>query len=809
MRADTVGASEDRYRKFLALSAEGIARLELDPPLRADAGEDEQVDHILRCSRIAECNDAFARALGRTSEGLVGLMAAEIVPVDHPARRQRVRNFVRSGYQLVYADEEHALAGGSSRWMRGTMFGAVEDGLLRSYWLCLADVTESKKANAERERRGRILEAVAFSAARLLQPGSWRTHVDAVVSHLGQAAEVARAWLVAEDASTRLVFHSVWAVPGWEIARDDPRLQGHTLAGMGLGWLGEEARAGRSVAVLVRDLPDPAQSLPGQLESKGFAAVPIFVNGQYWGFLGFGETRFERAWSAPEMEALKAAAALLGAAIEREGTDEALRESEERFERLSAATFEGIAITEAGRVFDANEQMARLLAGELRDLVGRAVQDFVAPADVDLVRAHLASGAEEPYQHLARRFDGSVFPVEVRARSIPYRGRMLRVTAVRDVSQRVQAEERQRRLEADLKLAVEQWRETFDALDLGIVIADPGARIVRLNRRALELAAPHSADDLVGRPLAELAGREPWQAMLRLHHGVGERRTSLVMQAQEASSGRWYYLLASLWARDEANPDWRILTFRDATEFKAVQEQLRHARVMEALGSLVAGVAHEVRNPLFSISATLDALEGDLKDAPAFAEYATLLRSQVGRLTQLMRDLLDYGKPSVLRRGPTRLSDVVRRAIRSCAPLAREHEVRVQEDVARELPALDIDGPRVEQAMENLVANAIQHAPAGSVVRVEAGLEARNPAELARCSVEDEGPGLPPDALERVFEPFFTRRKGGTGLGLSIVQRVAEAHGGTVVAENRPGGGARFTLLLPVGAATPEPGSDA
>jgi PAS domain S-box-containing protein len=453
--------------------------------------------------------------------------------------------------------------------------------------------------------------------------------------------------------------------------------------------------------------------------------------------------------------------------------------------------------------------MARLLAGELRDLVGRAVQDFVAPADVDLVRAHLASGAEEPYQHLARRFDGSVFPVEVRARSIPYRGRMLRVTAVRDVSQRVQAEERQRRLEADLKLAVEQWRETFDALDLGIVIADPGARIVRLNRRALELAAPHSADDLVGRPLAELAGREPWQAMLRLHHGVGERRTSLVMQAQEASSGRWYYLLASLWARDEANPDWRILTFRDATEFKAVQEQLRHARVMEALGSLVAGVAHEVRNPLFSISATLDALEGDLKDAPAFAEYATLLRSQVGRLTQLMRDLLDYGKPSVLRRGPTRLSDVVRRAIRSCAPLAREHEVRVQEDVARELPALDIDGPRVEQAMENLVANAIQHAPAGSVVRVEAGLEARNPATLARCSVEDEGPGLPPDALERVFEPFFTRRKGGTGLGLSIVQRVAEAHGGTVVAENRPGGGARFTLLLPVGAATPEPGSDA
>jgi signal transduction histidine kinase len=260
----------------------------------------------------------------------------------------------------------------------------------------------------------------------------------------------------------------------------------------------------------------------------------------------------------------------------------------------------------------------------------------------------------------------------------------------------------------------------------------------------------------------------------------------------------------------------RLIVGRDVTaERQAEQERQRlraeveRAEKMAVMGALVAGVAHEVRNPLFSISATLDALESELGEDAAYAPYANLLRSQVARLTQLMRDLLDYGKPSVLRRGPTRLSDVVRRAIRSCAPLAREHEVRVQEDVARELPALDIDGPRVEQAMENLVANAIQHAPAGSVVRVEAGLEARNPAELARCSVEDEGPGLPPDALERVFEPFFTRRKGGTGLGLSIVQRVAEAHGGTVVAENRPGGGARFTLLLPVGAATPEPGSDA
>src|SRR5262249_7941060 len=151
--------------------------------------------------------------------------------------------------------------------------------------------------------------------------------------------------------------------------------------------------------------------------------VPIFANEAWWGFLGFGETRYEREWSAHEVEALKAAAAVLGAAVERERADQALRESEERFERLSAAAFEGIAITDAGTFVDGNEQLASMLGCRLSDLMGRAVQEFVAPEDRELVRSRVASGLEGAYQHLALRRDGSRFPVEVRARALPHRGR--------------------------------------------------------------------------------------------------------------------------------------------------------------------------------------------------------------------------------------------------------------------------------------------------------------------------------------------------------------------------------------------------
>ena len=798
-----------RYRTFLALTGDGIARFELDPPLCVDDPEDEQVERILKDSRIAECNQVFARLYGRDAAEMMGQLIGDFIPSDDPARLKGIREFIQARYRLVYSEEAHALDEGSTRWVGGSALGAIEEGFLHGYWLCIRDITERKRAEADRERGERILEAVAFSAARLLQAGTWREQAVEVLARLCGAAQAARAWIAENepepDGSSRFVFRFQWTIPGQGISLDDPRIRaGVPVREAGLERVIAELQAGRPVATRVRDLPEAERSFPSGLETKSFAAVPIFVSGKWWGFLGEDETRYEREWSAPEVEALKAAAAVLGAAIERERADEALRESEERFKRLSAAAFEGIAITEAGRFVDANEQLAGMLGGAVADLIGRPVQEFVAPEDLSIVEGHLEARSEGPYQHRAQRRDGSLLPVEVRARSLPHRGRMLRVSAIHDVSERVRAEENQRRLEADLRLAADQWRQTFDALDLGLVLADPEARIVRLNRTALSVAEGTAFSDAVGRKLDELPDREPWRTMADLHRQVGERRISVVAEAREDSQGRSFYLLGSPWFRGEGEPPWRLLTFRDVTDFTNMQEQLRRARIMEAMGSLVAGVAHEVRNPLFSISATVDALEGEFGPRPEFADYSALLRSQVGRLTQLMRDLLDYGKPSLLRRAPTQLGDLLRRVARSCAPLARERQVRVEDTVAEDLPPLDVDGARLEQALENLATNAIQHAPAGSVVRIAGSLGPTSPEPLARCTVEDEGPGLESEDLTRIFEPFFSRRKGGTGLGLSIVQRVVEAHGGSVTAENREGGGARFTLLLPVGGGRPE-----
>jgi PAS domain S-box-containing protein len=249
----------------------------------------------------------------------------------------------------------------------------------------------------------------------------------------------------------------------------------------------------------------------------------------------------------------------------------------------------------------------------------------------------------------------------------------------------------------------------------------------------------------------------------------------------------------------------RLLLCRDMTaeaeaqvEQERLQESLRRSESMAAMGALVAGVAHEVRNPLFSISASVDALETDLRDRPDFVELAGLLRSQVARLTQLMRDLLDYGKPAALSLAAVQPGDPVRVALRACAPLARSKDVELIAQVAPGLPPLALDAGRMEQVLENLLANAVQHAPRGTSVRVAAHLAEGAGATAVDFRVEDEGPGIAAADLERLFEPFFSRRKGGTGLGLPIVQRIVEAHGGVVRAANRPQGGAVFTVTLPV-----------
>ena len=248
---------------------------------------------------------------------------------------------------------------------------------------------------------------------------------------------------------------------------------------------------------------------------------------------------------------------------------------------------------------------------------------------------------------------------------------------------------------------------------------------------------------------------------------------------------------------------------RATREIVALRQALGCSQAMATMGALVAGVAHEVRNPLFSISASLDALERQFGPSEAAAPYAAALRCSVQRLSDLMVELLEYGRPHNSLLLPGSLREVIAQAIESCQAQACESRVSVSNTVAYGLPPVLMDRGRLTLVFRNLVANALHHSPPGGSVTVEAARLPDACGPQLDCRVRDRGPGFREEDLPRIFEPFYTRRRGGTGLGLAIAQRIVHQHGGSVQAFNHRDGGAVIRVRLPVqraGDAAPDAG---
>jgi PAS domain S-box-containing protein len=487
-----------------------------------------------------------------------------------------------------------------------------------------------------------------------------------------------------------------------------------------------------------------------------------------------------------------------------------LQDSERRYRLL----FEGNPLPmlvfdlDSARFLAVNAAAVEQYGWSREELLGMTVVDLSLPGDPHLADFLAGLGQPRPpVVHVGlrkqRRRDGSVIDVDLTSLEVPFAGRTARLSLARNVSVERAATAERERLQAAVERAALEWQRTFDAVEHALLVFDTGLRVVRLNRPAAALVGGREPHELVGLHLEALGGGEPWPTAARLLAAAAASRAAEPGDAREAPGGKAWTLTASLSPAGERGDERLILVVAEVTRLVELQDSLRRNETMAAMGSLVAGVAHEVRNPLFGISATLDTLEREYGGQQRYARFGGVLRSQLERLKQLTEDLLDYGKPPALRLAEVRAESLVKVAVRSCHSLARQQGVGVVEEVAEGLPPLCVDGGRIQQVVENLLANAIQHSPRGSVVRVAAELASREAREaLALCLVvEDQGPGVSVDDAAQLFEPFFSRRKGGTGLGLSIVRRIVEAHGGEVTFENLARG-ARFRVSLPLAGAS-------
>jgi signal transduction histidine kinase len=241
---------------------------------------------------------------------------------------------------------------------------------------------------------------------------------------------------------------------------------------------------------------------------------------------------------------------------------------------------------------------------------------------------------------------------------------------------------------------------------------------------------------------------------------------------------------------------------RQAAERDRLQTELRRSERLAALGKLLAGVAHEVRNPLAGIRSTAQLWQRGVVGLDA--ESLGGLVHEVDRLEEIVSRLLQFSRADAQELAPGDLNAVVSEAARLASGPAAAKGVRVEVDLDAHLPPVAMAPPALLQVFRNLTTNAVQAMAAGGTLRLSTRRDPSRRAILA--SVADTGPGLAPEALRHLFEPFFTTKPEGTGLGLAIAREITLAHRGDLQAANRPEGtGAVFTLTLPA-APSPSPG---
>ena len=462
-----------------------------------------------------------------------------------------------------------------------------------------------------------------------------------------------------------------------------------------------------------------------------------------------------------------------------------------------------------GSVTAVNASTAELLRKDAGDLAGGPLDELLDGFDHD--REHLAAVLADVVAGRRRRasVEGQERAPEGRVLSLTLTpagragGHARALLLLDDVSERRHLDAEQQRLRDLLGTAASEWRATFDAIDEPIFILGLGGRVERLNRAARALAGRDFAE-ILGRHLSEIAGDLHWQEAGGLVERVAADGRPASLEVRDSASGRTWALAASPGLPDlsEARPI--ILTVRELTDLVRLQESLRRSQTMAAMGTLVAGVAHEVRNPLFGISAIVDALERRIEGRGELSGHLGFLRREVGRLERLMADLLDFGRPVVPEPEATTLDRVVDDALIACAEQLRRAQVSIERQGEGVPPPILLDRRRACQALVNVIDNAAQHAPPGSRLEVLIETVERAGRGWSQVTVRDHGPGFREAELPRLFEPFYSRREGGTGLGLPIVLKIVDGHGGEVEAANAPDGGAVVRLRFPLPAAAPE-----
>ncbi len=485
---------------------------------------------------------------------------------------------------------------------------------------------------------------------------------------------------------------------------------------------------------------------------------------------------------------------------ERKRFEEALRDSEERYRLLFESTPQPIWVynEETLHFLAVNEAATRTYGYTREEFLSITIDDIRAREDIPTLMIKNDPNdlvISSPWRHMTK--DGKTIYVEISSHPVVFDGKNSKLVIVNDVTERKLLDEKQQRLHASLQQSAMEWRQTFNAIDFPVLIVDLAGNIKRSNQAAEQIVGVE-AEQILGQTVRQLGENQPWEKAAEMIESLREYPAPQAEEIKDEATGKTWAI--TLYHINEFGSfgERAILIAQDITKRAELEASLRQSEMMSLLGSLVAGVAHEVRNPLFGISSILDAFETRFSDRTEYQRYTNVLRDEIGRLTILMEELLEYGKPFRGELYLVSMEEMIARSMRACMPAAEVAQINLQSRVEDSLPKVRIDRRRLSKVFVNLIENAIQHSPQKSSVTIEAQRINDGNNEWVQCAIKDSGNGISADDLSKIFEPFFSKRRGGTGLGLAIAQRIMQEHGGKLIAGNNPEGGACMIARFPI-----------
>ncbi len=533
--------------------------------------------------------------------------------------------------------------------------------------------------------------------------------------------------------------------------------------------------------------------------------VPVLSEGECIGSLNVTSSE-ANAYTDEHIELLQSVADHLAVAMKNAELYAEVRETSERLDSFVRSASDGIATVDLeARITSWNPGMEAIYGYSEKEMHGEHILRIYPEEKGEFKKfwGRLILGEiVPPTETVRQRKDGTL--VEVSVTVSPIRdstGQVVGISGIhRDIGAKKRAEEALRKSEG-------KYRTLFEEASDAIEIVDEKGRIVDCNQHACDLLG-YTREEMLKKQLQDIVAPE-------YRDSVRQRVTRIIDEgmipyesANLRKDGSVVPIEVSA-ASIEIEGRKRVIYFlRDITERKQAEEELRktqaqlyHSEKLASIGTLVAGVAHEILNPTHIISLQVQMLQkGMVADAPEkMDETYRTIEGQVKRITRTTRNLLQFARQREPQVKSLDIREVLNPLVKLVEDQYRVENVELVLDYAQELPPVDGDEDQLTQVFLNLISNAKDAMPDGGRITLRARSSFWNGAPWIQISVEDTGKGIRDDVLKRIFDPFYTTKPEGkgTGLGLSVSYGIVEGHGGKLTVESREGKGTTLLVELP------------